>query len=448
MESINELWEGVLALLREHEGISETGFQSWITCIEPCSIEGNRVVVKVHTDFQRNIISSNYADKITQALERAVGLPLALQIITDEELPRENPTPAPTASPEELARQSASRRIDSFYTFDNFVVGNNNNFAYSAAQAVANNPAQFYNPLFIHGGSGLGKTHLLFAIRNRIMQSNPAAYVLYTKGETLMNDLVAAIGANMTQQFRAKYREADVLLVDDIQFIAGKRGVQEEFFHIFEALHQSGRQIVLTSDRPPKDIATLEDRLRGRFEMGLTTDIQPPDLETRIAIVKRKALQMDVPMNDEVAHFIAEQLKNNVRQLDGAVTKLKASLMMGETLSLSTAKLAIRDIRNDTLTSPITAARVMAEVEAITGVTPKDICGKSHAANFSMARKAVIHILRKTTGLSTSKIGEELGGRDHTTIVYADQQAEKLYKTDNAFRGLVDDIVKNLRSDG
>ncbi len=447
MESINELWEGVLALLRENASISETGFQSWIACIEPCSLEGNRMVVKVHTDFQRNIISANYTDKITKALEQAVGLPLSLQILTDEEQPRENPFPEPTASPEELARQASSRRIDNFYTFDNFVVGSSNNFAYSAAHAVANNPAKFYNPLFIHGGSGLGKTHLMFAIRNRIMQSNPSAYILYTKGETLMNDLVAAIGANMTAQFRAKYREADVLLVDDIQFIAGKRGVQEEFFHIFEALHQTGRQIVLTSDRPPKDIATLEDRLRGRFEMGLLADIQAPDLEHRIAIVKRKALQMDVPMTDDVAHFIAEQLKNNVRQLDGAVTKLKASLMMGETLSLSTAKMAIRDIYNDNLSAPITIPRILSEVEQITGVSSKDICGKSHASNFAMARKAVIYIARQITDLSMTRIGEELGGRDHTTIVYSAQQAEKLYKNDNHFRGLVDDIIKNLKNE-
>lgn len=447
MESINELWEGVLQFLRDHEGISETGFQSWIACIDPCYMEGNRVVVKVHTDFQRNIITAHYMDKITQGLEQVAGFPLALQILTDEEQPRENPFPEPTMSPEELAQQAATRRLDSFYTFDNFVVGTSNNFAYSAAHAVANNPAQFYNPLFIYGGSGLGKTHLLFAICNRIKQTNPSAYILYTKGETLMNELVAAIANKTTAQFRAKYREADVLLVDDIQFIAGKQAVQEEFFHTFETLHQSNRQIVLTSDRPPKEIATLEDRLRGRFEMGLLADIHAPDLETRIAIVKRKAQQIGVPMTDDVAQFIAEQLKNNVRQLDGAVTKLKASLMMGETLSLATAKMAIRDIRADNQAAPITVARILNEVEQITGVSAKDICGKSHASNFSQARKAVICIARQLTGLSMTKIGEELGGRDHTTIVYSAQQADKLYKTDMSFRGLVDDVIKNLKSE-
>lgn len=447
MESINELWEGVLQRLREHDGISETGFQSWIACIDPCYMEGTRVVVKVHTDFQRNIITAHYLDKITTALEQVAGFPLSLQITTDEEQTRENAFPVPTASPEELARQAGAKSFDSFYTFDNFVVGNTNNFAYSAAHAVANNPAQFYNPLFIHGGSGLGKTHLLFAIRNRIKQSDPSAYILYTKGETLMNDLVAAIANKTTAQFRAKYREADVLLVDDIQFIGGKQAVQEEFFHIFETLHQSNRQIVLTSDRPPKDIATLEDRLRGRFEMGLLADIQAPDLELRIAIVKIKAMEKGVPMSDDVAHFIAEQLKNNVRQLDGAVTKLKANLMMGETLSLATAKMAIRDIRADNQAAPITVARILNEIEQITGVTAKDICGKSHAANFSQARKAVICIARQLTGLSMTKIGEELGGRDHTTIVYSANQADKLYKSDMSFRGLVDDVIKNLKSE-
>ena len=355
METIHEVWTSILQYLHDLDDISETGYQSWITCIQPCAIETDQMVVRVHTDFQRNIIHTHYADKIRQAFEHVMGIPLGLKILIDEEMPGAGEAAAEAAAEEEEAtRHFIQRSVDDQYTFDNFVVGSSNKFAHAAAQAVANNPARFYNPLFIHGGSGLGKTHLLYAICNRIKQNDPASNIIYTKGETLTNELVEAIKSGTTAQFRAKYREADVLLVDDIQFIAGRPSTQEEFFHTFEALHQASKQIVLTSDRPPKEIATLEDRLRGRFEMGLLADVQPPDIETRIAIVKSKAQQLDVPLTDDVARYIAEQLKNNVRQLDGAVTRMRASLMMGETMSIQTAKAAIRDIRADNQPAPIT----------------------------------------------------------------------------------------------
>lgn len=442
METINEVWAGILQYLHDLDDISETGYQSWITCIKPCAIETDQMVVRVHTDFQRNIIRTHYADKIRQAFESVMGIPLGLKILIDEEMP-ESAVVAPVEVEE---TETYLRSAEGAYTFDNFVVGSSNKFAHAAAQAVANNPARFYNPLFIHGGSGLGKTHLLYAICGRIKQHNPAANIIYTKGETLTNELVEAIKNGTTAQFRAKYREADVLLVDDIQFIAGRMGTQEEFFHTFEALHQANKQIVLTSDRPPKEIATLEDRLRGRFEMGLLADVQPPDIDTRIAIIKRKAQQLDVPMTDEVARYIAEQLKNNVRQLDGAVTKMRANLMMGDAMSIQTAKAAIRDIRADNMPTPITVDRIVNEVSHTLGVTPKDICSKSRVANISQARKVAVYVIRQITDIPMKQIGDELGGRDHSTIVYAYQQAEDQYKTDSAFRSLVEDITKNIRS--
>ena len=446
METITEVWNGVLQYLHDLQDISETGFQSWITCIRPVAMESDRIVVSVHTDFQRDIISTHYADKIRQAILQVVGLPLSLQILTDTEMQSSEDEAVTAAEEEEDSRNFVQRSVDNEYTFDNFVVGSSNKFAHAAAQAVANNPARFYNPLFIYGGSGLGKPHLLYAICNRIKQMNPQSRILYTKGETLTNELVEAIKNGTTAQFRAKYREADVLLVDDIQFIAGRMSTQEEFFHTFEALHQANKQIVLTSDRPPKEITTLEERLRGRFEMGLLADVQPPDIDTRIAIVKSKSQQLGIPMTDEVAQYIAEQLKNNVRQLDGAVTRMRANLMMGDPMSISTAKSAIRDIRADSQPTPITVERIVSEVSHTLGVSPKDICSKSRVASISQARKIVVYVVRSMTDIPMQQIGEELGKRDHSTIVYAYQEAEKQYHADSSFRSLVDDIIKNIRS--
>ena len=446
METITEVWNGVLQYLHDLQDISETGFQSWITCIRPVAMESDRIVVSVHTDFQRDIISTHYADKIRQAIVQVVGLPLSLKILTDTETQSSEEEAVTAAEEEEDSRNFVQRSVDNEYTFDNFVVGSSNKFAHAAAQAVANNPARFYNPLFIYGGSGLGKTHLLYAICNRIKQMNPQSRILYTKGETLTNELVEAIKNGTTAQFRAKYREADVLLVDDIQFIAGRMSTQEEFFHTFEALHQANKQIVLTSDRPPKEITTLEERLRGRFEMGLLADVQPPDIDTRIAIVKSKSQQLGIPMTDEVAQYIAEQLKNNVRQLDGAVTRMRANLMMGDPMSISTAKSAIRDIRADSQPAPITVERIVSEVSHTLGVSPKDICSKSRVASISQARKIVVYVVRSMTEIPMQQIGEELGKRDHSTIVYAYQEAEKQYHADSSFRSLVDDIIKNIRS--
>ena len=446
METITEVWNGVLQYLHDLQDISETGFQSWITCIRPVAMESDRIVVSVHTDFQRDIISTHYADKIRQAIVQVVGLPLSLKILTDTEMQSSEEEAVTAAEEEEDSRNFVQRSVDNEYTFDNFVVGSSNKFAHAAAQAVANNPARFYNPLFIYGGSGLGKTHLLYAICNRIKQMNPQSRILYTKGETLTNELVEAIKNGTTAQFRAKYREADVLLVDDIQFIAGRMSTQEEFFHTFEALHQANKQIVLTSDRPPKEITTLEERLRGRFEMGLLADVQPPDIDTRIAIVKSKSQQLGIPITDEVAQYISEQLKNNVRQLDGAVTRMRANLMMGDPMSISTAKSAIRDIRADSQPAPITVERIVNEVSHTLGVSPKEICSKSRVASISQARKIVVYVVRSMTEIPMQQIGEELGKRDHSTIVYAYQEAEKQYHADSSFRSLVDDIIKNIRS--
>lgn len=443
METIKEAWSGILEYLHQQDDISEVAYNVWISCIEPRSIEDGEVVVYVHTQFQKKIIQEHYAGKLCDAFLQVLGLPLGLTILSGEDK-----TAATGAASEEAPDPGnlfGQKSSDYEYSFENFVVGPSNKFAHAASQAVASKPAGYYNPLFIYGGSGLGKTHLLYAICNEIKRNTPSLRILYTKGEYMTNELIEAIQNGTTPDFRAKYRQADVLLIDDIQFISGKVSTQEEFFHTFDALHSNNKQIVLTSDRPPREIATLEERLRTRFEMGLLADIQPPDLETRIAIIKRKAQLLDLPISDDISEYIATQLKSNVRQLEGAVRRMQAqSLLEGEQPSLLAAQSAIRDIRNDSQPVPITVERIINEVARTLSVTPEDIRSNKRSAPISQARQVAEYVVRTITGLPMKAIGEEFGTRDHSTVVYALQKVEQRMNQDPSFKGLVQDIIKNI----
>ena len=440
METIKEVWSGILGYLHNLDDISEVAYNVWITCIEPRTIEDGEVVVFVHTNFQKKIVSEHYADKLKDAFENVLGIPLGLKIVSGEDLEKTTAAAPPPAS-----GNLFDGSTDQDYSFENFVVGSSNKFAHAASQAVASKPAGYYNPLFIYGGSGLGKTHLLYAICNEIRKNSPAANILFTKGEYMANELIEAIQKGQTMEFRAKYRQVDVLLIDDIQFISGKVSTQEEFFHTFDALHQANKQIVLTSDRPPREIATLEERLRTRFEMGLLADIQPPDLETRIAIIRRKAQLLDIPITDDIAEYIAGQLKSNVRQLEGAVKCMRAQyLLAGEQPTLVTAQNAIRDIRNDSQPVPITVERIINEVARTMTVTPEDIRSTKRSAPISQARQVAAYVVRSITGLPMKAIGEEFGTRDHSTIVYSIQKVESRMAKDSSFKGMVGDIIKNI----
>lgn len=444
METLKEAWSGVLDYLHSLPDISEVAFNVWISCIEPRSIEDDKVVLSVHTNFQRKIISEHYTEKLKQAVQNVLGLPLGLEILSEED--QAVPTAEPLDSGEtEPGNLFSGKTANYEYSFENFIVGSSNKYAHAASQAVAKNPAGHYNPLFIYGGSGLGKTHLLYAICNEIKKNTPDVKILYTKGEYMTNELIDSLRNKSTADFRAKYRQVDVLMVDDIQFIAGKEATQEEFFHTFEALHQANKQIVLTSDRPPKEIATLEDRLRSRFEMGLLADIQPPDLETRIAIVKRKAQIFDVDIDDDVAAYIAGQLKSNVRQLEGAIKRLRAQCILnGERATINSAKMAIRDIQNDNPPIPVTVDRIISEVARTMNVTPEDIRSTKRSAAISQARQVSAFVVRSITGLSMKAIGEHFGTRDHSTIVYAIKKVEEMMEKDSSFKGRVNDIIKNV----
>ena len=401
MESFIEVWQLVSDYCKRE--ISEVAHNIWISCIEPVKFEDGTAVLYVRTPFQKNILQEKYMSLLKRSFETVLGFETQIKIICEDDnaegYQSKSAQVISNIQPEEADKSYSSGDYE--YTFETFIVGPSNKFAHAASLAVAANPSGAYNPLFIYGASGLGKTHLLYA---------------------------------------------DVLLVDDIQFIGGKESTQEEFFHTFNSLYHAGKQIVLTSDRPPKEIKTLEERLRTRFEWGLLADVQPPDFETRIAIIRRKAELLQIEIPDEVAEYIANRLKNNIRQLEGAVKKLKAyKLLAGTPPTISTAQNAIRDILNDDQPVPGTVERIIGEVSRTFSVSAQDIRSNKRAAQISSARQVSIYVVREITQMSMSAIGEEFGGRDHSTIVYAIQQVEKNMKSDSRYRETVEDIIKNIR---
>ena len=433
MESFTEAWNLICDFCKNR--ITEVAFTTWISRIEPVTLDFNQgtAILKVPNDFHRQTLERCYTPLLTEALDEVFGPGLKVKFVV----------------PEELGQQKEERfqsDTDYDYTFDTFIVGPSNKFAHAASIAVATKPATLYNPLFISGNSGLGKTHLLYAICNEISFRHPQMNILYIKGDEFTNEMIEAIRHGTTQEFRQRYRKADILLVDDIQFIAGKESTQEEFFHTFNSLYESKRQIVLTSDRPAKDIATLEERLLTRFEWGLTADIQPPDFETRLAIIRRKAELLDITIPENVCEYIANRLKNNIRQLEGAVKKMKAyHLLNGQAPSIATAQAAISDIINNDQPTPFTVEKIIEEVARTFGITSDEIRSAKRSANISKARQMAMYVVREITQLPTEAIGSEFGGRDHSTVVYALQQMEKNIQKDSKIKATAEDIIKNIR---
>ncbi|NMA80156.1 MAG: chromosomal replication initiator protein DnaA, partial [Clostridiales bacterium] len=433
--------------------ISDINYNLWVKPLEPVRFDDGQAVLFVNSEFQKKIIEENYIPILNRAFTKVLGFEVDIVIITENELNinvpsyKEEEQPPMNDDPNmkfELEKSFAGAEYD--YTFDTFIVGSSNDFAYAACQAVAKRQTGAYNPLFIYGPSGLGKTHLLMAISHEIRRNSPETNIIYVNGEAFANEFITAIGNETTNQFHEKYRSTDILLVDDIQFIAGKERTQEEFFYTFNELHQVNKQIVLTSDRPPKDIKTLEDRLRTRFEWGLLTDISTPDFETRIAIIRRKAELLEIEIPDDVAQFIANRLKNNIRQLEGAVKKIKAlKLLAGTHPSVSMAQNVISDILNDNKPLPVTIDRIITEISRTYNVSPEDIRSNKRSANISTARQISMYVVREITQMSLSSIGEEFGGRDHSTVVYAIGQVEKLMKRDVKAKETIEDIIKNIR---
>lgn len=447
MNSFEEVFNLVIDYCREVGEIGDVAIKLWIKTLTPVGLEGNTAIFQVDSDFQRGVVMQNYGDLLERALKATLGFDVKLDIRIPEEMQLNKPVDIEELEEKQHQLEKSYEYAKYDYTFDTFIVGSSNEFAYAACKAVADGGGGIvYNPLFIYGPSGLGKTHLITATANEMKKKNANLNIIYVTGETFSSEIINAIQTNSTTQFHDKYRNADVLLVDDIQFIAGKNSTQEEFFHTFNALYQDGKQIVLTSDRPPKAIKTLEDRIRSRFESGLIADINTPDFETRMAIINRKAELLDLKIPDDVAQFIANKLKSNIRQLEGAVKKLKAlNHYAGSQPSISMAQSVTRDILNDDKPLPITVEKIIAEVANLYGVTPEDIRSTKRAAAVSNARKIAIYVVREITNMPLASIGVEFGGRDHSTIVYAVSNVSENIKKDPHLKELVDDLIKNIK---
>ena len=339
-----------------------------------------------------------------------------------------------------------ARNLNPKYVFSSFVVGNSNRMAHAASLAVAESPAKAYNPLFLYGNSGLGKTHLMHSIAHFILDKNPAAKVLYVTSETFTNELILSIQNNKNEEFRNKYRNIDVLLIDDIQFISKKEGTQEEFFHTFNALYESNKQIIISSDRPPKEIKTLEDRLRSRFEWGLIADIQPPDYETRIAILRKKADRDNLHVPDEVMAYIAKNIVSNIRELEGALTRIVAyATLTNQEITLALTEKTLRDVYSENAQAPLTPQLIQEIVARRYNISVEDIQGNKKPKNIAFPRQVSMYLCRKLLDISLPKIGESFGGRDHTTVIHGISKIEKQMENDEALKNTIMELEKEIK---
>lgn len=452
MNSITDVFETVIKYLEDNGIIQKIAISTWIKRLTPVALTATCASFTVQNGFAKDIIET-YTTQLQDAYKQTVGLDVQIQIDVVEE-PKgsafsEPIVHSPAADENAIKQQELDLKMKEAeydYTFSTFIVGSSNEFAVTACNSVAKEPGKNYNPLFIYGPSGLGKTHLMHAIANEVKKNNPDFNVIYITSEEFGNDLINSINKGSTALFHEKYRNADVLLIDDIQFFSGKESMQEEFFHTFNKMHQEGKQIVITSDKPPKELKTLEERLRSRFEWGLIADIQTPDFETRIAIIRRKAELLDLKIPDDVAEFIANRLKTNIRQLEGAVKKLKAlKHLVGSSPSISMAQQVIKDILSDDQPIEITVDKIIEEVANVYGVSPDDMRSAKRSSQISTARKVAIYVVRDITGMALQTIGKEFGNRDHSTIVYSISNIEEAMKKDEHLKNLVEETIKNIR---
>ena len=454
IDKIKENWEKILLILKEEHEVSDVSYRTWLQPLTPYEFKGNIVTIIVPEQTFLAYVKKKYGLLLQVTISEFLDQDCNVDFKVKDQIEEEKQAQAPSLIQKNKAVVSPdviqSANLNPKYTFDTFVVGSNNNLAHAAALAVAESPGEIYNPLFIYGGVGLGKTHLMHAIAHFILKNNPRAKILYVSSETFTNELIDAIRNKnniTTTEFREKYRNNDVLLIDDIQFIIGKESTQEEFFHTFNTLYESKKQIIISSDKPPKEIETLEERLRSRFEWGLTVDIQSPDYETRMAIITRKAESLGMKMPEDVAAFIAGKVKDNVRQLEGVVKRLDAHARLnGSSITMMLAENAIQDIMTDQTPLPVTVDRIIDEVARTYSVTAEDIRGKSRSNQISAARQVAMYVVREITGMTQLEIGQEFGGRDHTSVIYALSQVTKILESDPRKKEVIEDIIKNIRN--
>ena len=436
MNSVADVWTNVLQQLKKD--LSETTITTWFDELTAVDIRENTFYLHCPNDFKKRYIESLFIKNIKAALQDLFSMEFEVKILDEAGL-LEFQGGAP--------KKNSDRFTYEDFTFETFVVGPSNKLAYAASMAVAEHPAQNYNPLLIYGDSGLGKTHLLYAIANVIRQNDPAAKIVYIKGDDFINEFIELIRAGRGSDFRAKYREADLLLVDDVQFVAGKEQVQNEFFHTFNNLYESGKQIVLTSDRPPSEMTLLDDRLRTRFEWGLPVDIQPPDYETRMAIIKNKAIRMGVELPDFLLQLIAENITANVRQIEGTLNKILAYRdLLDDQVNEETVSRAIRDMLKKSNDFAPTPAIIVGYICSYFHVDEETLRGQSRSRDVVAARQIAMYLIRRMTSMSLNDIGKEFGDRDHSTILHSLDKVESTMRSDPAFAEKVKEITTNINS--
>ena len=433
MNSATDIWNRVLEIMKND--LTSTAIEAWFADCRCVDIRDSRCILATPTKFKKEVIETRFMPILKNALFDIFSGSFDVEILTEAEAERYS-SPKP----------SNNDSIYDSFTFDRFVVGKSNNIAHAAAKAVAEGHTREYNPLFIYGNSGLGKTHLLHAIRIKMRELHPEYNIVYVKGDDFTNELISAIQSGKNIEFREKYRYADLFLMDDIQFIAGKVQTQEEFFHTFNTIYESGHQIVFTSDRSPAEISRLEDRLRSRFESGLIVDIQPPDYETRIAIIRNKATQLGIVLDNDISDYIAQKITANVRQLEGAVKKVKAHQeLMNEKLDLGSVAKILEDFYKDSIEAP-TPEMIIEETAKYYNLSADDLKGQVRTRNIVNARQIAMYIIRKLTNFPLADIGVIFQGRDHTTVMSSIRKVESSIKSDAEFSETVKNIISNINS--
>ena len=439
---LTELWQKSLEILRQE--IAPVSFETWIVPIKPIAVSNSTVILKIDDSFIKNTVETKYYNLIENTIKHLMGSNYKIAITETENINTEEK--AQSNKPEKQKSEFESN-LNPKYVFSTFVVGNSNRLAHAAALAVAESPATAYNPFFLYGGVGLGKTHLMHSIAHYILENNPNAKVLYVSCEKFTNELINSIRDDKNEEFRRKYRNIDVLLIDDIQFISQKERTQEEFFHTFNALYDAHKQIIISSDRPPKEIKTLE-RLRSRFEWGLIADINPPDYETRIAILKKKAENDNIVVNDEVYEYIAKNIVSNIRELEGALTRVVAySQLTQEKISKSLAENALKDIFSDQAAIEVTPDRIQEVVAAYYNIRPEDITGSKRSSNIAYPRQIAMYLTRRMLDISLPKIGESFGGRDHTTVIHAINKIDDNLKKDKNLQSVIFELENRIKGE-
>jgi len=447
--SIQLLWQETLEKLKSE--LSKPSFETWLSSTRLLNIDGDTLVISVPNEFAKDWLESRYAPMIRSSVQSVLGHSVSLRFILS---PLEGTYSEDIISPESTTpsipkqTEPVPNSLNNKYTFDTFVIGNSNRFAHAASLAVAESPAKSYNPLFIYGGVGLGKTHLMHAIGHHVLQRSPNTKVIYVSSEKFTNELIDSIRDENPEEFRNHYRNVDILLIDDIQFLAGKERTQEEFFHTFNALHEANKQIIISSDRPPKEIPTLEDRLRSRFEWGLITDIQAPDLETRIAILRKKAKMENLQVPNEVMVYIADKIRSNIRELEGALIRVMAFASLSSIpITQEVAVEALKDIIPANNTKQITIDTIQESVARFFNLSPTDFKAKKRTRAVAFPRQIAMYLSRQLTDFSLPKIGDEFGGRDHTTVMHAHDKITQALINDPSLEKKVNEIIQRIQTD-